>query len=115
MCRSMASSGRLTVRSSKPAWWGLYTLLPIAIALLVAARLTAPSNTWREIAEGIVSLMVIGAMALRIHANRVALALVDDHQDPENKAHIRERVWLDGVDPDCLEEEIAWRSDIFHA
>ncbi len=101
--------------SSKPAWWVLYTLLPIAIVLLIAAHLTAPSNSWREIAEGIASLMVIGAMALWIHANRVALALVDDRQDPENMAHIRERAWLDGVDPDCLEEETAWPSDTYHA
>jgi hypothetical protein len=62
------------MRSPKPAWWLLYAVFPLAIVLLAAAYLASPSLAWRQFTEGSVSLVVIGAMALWVRANRVALA-----------------------------------------
>ncbi len=71
------------MRSPEPAWWLLYGLLPLAVVLLVAAHLASSSLAWREFTEGSVSLMVIGAMALWVRANRVAVILEDHQQDPD--------------------------------
>ena len=103
------------MRSPKPAWWLLYAMLPAAFALLVAAHLESPSAGWREIAEVVASLMIMGAMALWVRANRVALALEDDHQVPESMAEVHDSVWLGSLDPHSPQEEDGWRQEIFHA
>lgn len=71
-----ASRGKLKMRNSKPAWWLLYALLPVGAALLVAADVAAPSAGWRTFMECLVSLAILGAIALWLRANRVALALL---------------------------------------
>jgi hypothetical protein len=79
----MGRSRRSMMRGRKPAWWLLYALLPLAVGLLVAAHLVSQSLAWREFTEGVASLVVIGAMALWVRANRVALVLEDYQQDPD--------------------------------
>ena len=75
------------MRSPKPKWWLLYTMVPLALALLVTAHLTAPSDGWRQVAEGIASLVILGATALWVRMNRVALALLD--KAPESGESLR--------------------------
>ena len=65
------------MRNPKPAWWLLYALLPIGAALLVAADVASPSAGWRTFTECLVSLAILGAIALWLRANRAALALRD--------------------------------------
>ncbi len=66
------------MKTPRPKWWQLYAVLPLGAALLVAAELVSPTAGWRELTDGLASLVVIGAMALWVHANRVALALPDE-------------------------------------
>ncbi len=77
----MSPGRRLKVRSSKPTWWMLYALLPLAAGLLVTAHLASLSLGWREFTEASVSLITMGAIALWLHANRVALILEEHQQD----------------------------------
>ena len=71
------------MKNPKPAWWLLYALLPLAAVLLIAAAIECPSAGGRECLEGMVSLAVIGAIAVWVRANRVALILEDHQQDPD--------------------------------
>ncbi len=104
------------MRSSRPAWWLLYALFPLAVVLLVAAHLASPSVGWRAIAEGTASLGVMGAMALWVRANRVALSSGDDQEDSENETpDIQDRAWLDSVDINSLRQEVDSHQDIFPA
>ena len=64
------------MKSPKPKWWLLYTVLPLGAALLVAADLLAPSAGWRMVAEGAAALVTLGLMACWVRANRLALALL---------------------------------------
>jgi len=75
------------VKNPKPKWWLLYTVVPLALALLVTAHLTAPSDGWRQVAESIASLVILGATALWVRMNRVALALLD--KAPESGESLR--------------------------
>jgi hypothetical protein len=68
----------MVAKNPKPNWWRLYALLPLLTALLVGADLLAPSAGWRTLAECAASLVIIGAIALWVRTNRVALALRDD-------------------------------------
>lgn len=65
------------MRNPKPTWWLLYSVVPLATALLIAADLLSPTTGWRQLADGVVSLAILGAIALWVRANRVALALSD--------------------------------------
>jgi hypothetical protein len=64
------------MKDPKPKWWLLYAVVPLALLLLIAADLTSPSGGWRKFAEGMASLGIMGAMALWVRANRVALTLL---------------------------------------
>jgi hypothetical protein len=66
------------MKTPKPKWWLLYGVLPLGAALLAAAELVSPTAGWLGFTEGLASLIIIGAMALWVHANRVALALPDE-------------------------------------
>ncbi len=66
----------MVMKDPKPKWWLLYGMLPLAMALLVAASLRSPSAGWRVFAESLAALLIIGAIALWVHVNRVALALL---------------------------------------
>ncbi len=67
-------SGQTKAMSSpKPRWSLLYTMIPLALLLLLGARAGVPSAGWREVADCVVSLAVIGAMAVWLRLNRVAL------------------------------------------
>jgi hypothetical protein len=65
------------MKAPKPKWWRLYAVLPLGAALLVGADLVAPSAGWRAFTEVLVSLATLGAIALWLRANRVALMHVD--------------------------------------
>ncbi len=78
------------MRRPKPTWWMLYALLPLAVVLLLAAHLASPSLAWREVTEGSVSLLIMGAMALWIRANRVAIILRDHPQEADGMIDTRE-------------------------
>ena len=64
-----------TMKNPKPTWWSLYALLPLAIVLLVAAHGWLPGGGGRASAEAVVSLAAMGAIAVWVRANRLALAL----------------------------------------
>jgi hypothetical protein len=66
------------MRNPKPKWWLLYSVLPLATALFIAADFLSQTTGWRQLADGAVSLAILGAVALWVRANRVALALSDD-------------------------------------
>ena len=66
------------MRNPKPAWRLFYALLGIAFALLLVADLSSPSDGWRAFAEGVVSLALVGVIALWVRANRLALALLKE-------------------------------------
>ena len=63
------------MKTLKANWWVLYALLPLAVVLLVAANLEAPTAAGRKLLELAVSLGTLGAMALWMRANRIAMAL----------------------------------------
>ena len=65
----------MVVKNLRPKWWLLYAALPLGAALLVAADLVSPSAGGRVFTESLASLLTIGAIAIWVHANRVALAL----------------------------------------
>ena len=65
--------GGSTVKTPKVSWRVLYAMLPLAGVLLVWADLETPTAGWRELAELAVSLGILGAMALWVRANRIAL------------------------------------------
>ena len=65
------------MKNPKPTWSALYALLPFAFGLLVAVHHWSPDGVWRTLAQAVVTLAVIGAMALWVRANRVALVLHD--------------------------------------
>ncbi len=98
------------MRRPKPKWWMLYALLPLAVGLLLAARLESPSLAWREVTEGSVSLLIMVTMALWIRGNRVAMILRDRPQEqdgvfdaremPENMDRFESRSPRQGVDSD---------------
>jgi hypothetical protein len=67
---SVTRSGQIGLR---PAWGLLYAVFLLAVVLLLAAHLSAPSPGWREAAEGVASVLIIGAMALWVRVNRLAL------------------------------------------
>lgn len=75
------------MNNSRPAWWLLYALLPLGAALLVAADLASPSAGWRIFAECTASLLILGAIALWVHANRAALAVADHTADGSKTLH----------------------------
>ena len=74
----MSGNKRSMMRGSRLAWGRLYAVFPFAVVLLVAAHVSAPSPAWREAAEGLASLLVIGILALWVRANRLALASYDE-------------------------------------
>jgi len=78
------------MRNPKPAWWLLYTLLPFGGALLVVADVASPSAGWRTFTECLVSLAILGAIALWLRANRVALALLGSSPQTEQPL----RAWV---------------------
>ncbi len=75
------------MNNSRPAWWLLYALLPLGAALLVAVDLTSPSAGWRTFTECTASLLILGAIALWVHANRAALAVADHTVDSSETLH----------------------------
>lgn len=95
------------MRGRKPAWWLLYALLPLAAGLLVAAHLASATVAWREFTEGSVSLVVIGAMALWVRSNRVALALGSGQLEAAQSDETTEEVLapIPGIDAYSLQEE----------
>ena len=78
------------MKTPKAQWGLLYTILPVAILLLVAAHRLSPSAGWRVFAECLAALAVIGLAALWVRANRLALALLDH----PSAAGITVRAWV---------------------
>jgi hypothetical protein len=78
------------MKNPRPTWWFLYGLLPVGAALLVAADVASPSAGWRTFTECLVSLAILGAIALWLRANRVALALRD--RSPQTEQSLR--IWV---------------------
>lgn len=97
------------MRNSRPAWWLLFAMLPLGAALLIAADRASTSAGWRVSAECTASLLVIGAIALWVHANRSALAVADNTLDGGERLHSpaeyspapssRDRLEFSGIDP----------------
>lgn len=65
--------GRSLMGKPRPRWGSLYTVILLAGVLLVAVHFVASSAAGREIADGVASFLIIGAMALWVRGNRVAL------------------------------------------
>jgi hypothetical protein len=71
------------MKTQRPAWWVLYSLLPLAVAALVAVSLWIPAGAGRVFAQATVSFAILGGMALWVRTNRVALALLDASEEAE--------------------------------
>ena len=78
------------MKTQRPAWWVLYSLLPLAVAALAAVSLWIPAGAGRVFAQATVSLAILGGIALWVHANRVTLALLDVPDETEAPF----RVWV---------------------
>ncbi len=75
------------MKTQRAAWWALYSLLPFAVAALVAVSRWIPEGAGRVFAQATVSLVILGAVALWVRANRVALALLDASEESEAPFH----------------------------
>jgi hypothetical protein len=62
-------------KRSRPAWWLLYSLLPLTIVLFLVADQAPQAHGWRIASELIAAFVIVGAIALWVHANRMALIL----------------------------------------
>jgi len=62
---------------SKPAWHVLYGMVAVSILLFVVAEVKSPTGGWRTLTECLATLLIIGVMALWVHANRAVLAVAD--------------------------------------
>ncbi len=74
---SRSDSEPVSVPRPRPRWWLLYGMIPLALLLLLGARAEASSGGWREVADCVASLAVIGGMAAWLRLNRNALNLTD--------------------------------------
>lgn len=90
------------MRNPRPAWWFLYALLPLGALLLVGAELAAPSAGWRAFTECLVSLAILGAIALWLRANRVALALLGNPSRAEQPL----RAWVAYCPPAAAQRKL---------
>ncbi len=62
----------------KPAWRVLYGTAAVCMLLFLVAEVESPTGGWRILTECLGTVLILGIMALWVHANRTALALVDD-------------------------------------
>ncbi len=62
----------------KAAWRVLYVVLAVIVLLFVLAEMESPTGGWRIFTECLGTVLIIGAMALWVRANRVGLALSDE-------------------------------------
>jgi len=90
------------MKTPKPRWWLLYAVLPLGAALLAVADLLSPSAGWRVMAEGLASMTVLGAIALWVRANRLALAL----RDAPSEASRPLKVWIAYAPPAALRRRL---------
>ena len=78
------------MKNVKPAWWVLYAMLPVGAALLVAVDVVSPSAGWRIFMECLVTLAILGAIAIWLRVNRAALALRESPPQTEQTV----RAWV---------------------
>ena len=86
------------MKTPKPKWWLLYAVLPLGATLLALTELLSPSAGWRMFVEGLASMTVLCAIALWVHANRVALALSDEPSEVGRPL----KVWIAYAPPAAL-------------
>ena len=61
----------------RPAWWLLYAVLPLTGFLFWLADLVPATSGFRPVSELFATLMIFLAIALWLHANRLAMTLAD--------------------------------------
>lgn len=70
-------SGSAARNRPRPAWHALYVLAAVAMLFFLAVDAESPTGGWRILMECLATLLIIGAMAVWVHANRAALALAN--------------------------------------
>lgn len=73
MCDVTASATKCT----RPKWGVLYALVGVALALFGVVDILSPPGGWRALMDGLAAVVLCGAMAAWVRANRRALAQVD--------------------------------------
>ena len=78
-----------SARKPRPAWGWLYAVLPLTVLLFLTADMVPAPSGWHTLAEMIAALAVIGAIALWMHANRLALILAEYDVQSEATPELR--------------------------
>lgn len=73
MCDVTASSSK----STRPRWGLLYALVSAGLALFAVVDTLSPPGGWRTVMHGFAAVVLCGAMAAWVRANRRALAQAD--------------------------------------
>lgn len=69
----------------RPKWGLLYAVLPLTFLLFALADIVPETSGWRSVTESIAVLLVFGALAAWVRANRSALALSQDESETKSR------------------------------
>jgi hypothetical protein len=77
----------------KPRWGWLYGVVILLGGLLTVVEVAIPDGAARRTLEFAVTLAILGAIALWVRANRVALALANEDHPVRPVTYNRARPW----------------------
>ncbi len=80
----------MPAKQRKPAWFILYVLVFLMIAIFVLESKDGLPNWANEFASFVIVLIVFGAMALWVHVNMPALMDEERRKNPQGELHIHE-------------------------
>lgn len=72
-----------------PAWPALVVILLVGIGLFALSDILIPEGALRPITDSLMVVLMFGAMAAWVRANRPALAQIDERADEESPLEIR--------------------------
>lgn len=72
-----------------PAWLALVAILLVGIGLFALSDILTPEGALRPIADSLMVVLIFGAMAAWVRANRSALAQIDERTSERSPLEIR--------------------------
>jgi hypothetical protein len=78
------------MRNRKPAWWLLYALVPIMVALFVIEHYLVLSELGHKLVQLVIVVVVFGAMALWVRANETSLTSYSKRDSTREELRITE-------------------------
>jgi hypothetical protein len=72
-----------------PAWPALIVILLAGIGLFALSDILTPESAWRPIADSLMVVLMFGAMAAWVRANRQALTRIDERAQEGTPLEIR--------------------------